>query len=873
MDEVRDTRDQLIQLLKEGGFNLRKWSSNERQLLEDLPEHMISPVSLTFTEASASKTLGLAWNPKQDEFIFSTTLKNKTESETNNKSSKRQILSDISTIFDPLGLLSPITIKAKILFQQIWKYKIEWDDTVPDEIEKEWRTLKTELTNMQPFKINRWLGLRANKNCELHAFCDASEKAFSCVVYSKITEGKQQQIALVAAKTKVAPIQKHQTLPRLELCGAHLLAQLVNKIKLCFDKPNIKVTAWTDSMIVLGWLKGDVSRWKAYVGHRVQEIISVVPAGSWKHVRSEQNPADCASRGLLPSQLHNFPLWFNGPEWLNSETIPETHDTIKMPEIELKSLGVAFHNNHVARPSAREDAAMDHPNMNDPAASKQLPNSPIEVPDTTTSNDKSCSEPQKAVTNNTKQRFKSSKISSSLLCILVTLLTLFQPTRQSSDGINVTPFEPNRGVYFDKIGNLQTVHDDWKIVTYYNMTTYWQGMENIHRVVKHLGERCEQFAYQTLCKTIMTEFEQELNELDHNNYMLETHHGQTRGRVTRGLVDGVGYLANSLFGVLDERFATQYKKDIETLHNNRDHLLNLIKSQTSIIEAHNNILKRNEEAMNSQFNLLEQHLNATENYLKKLNEAVQQDEALNYFNIMALTSSTILSKLRHIQQMLLDTAINIHHGHVDTRLLPQNQLFQELNIISGQLPQQLSLPVDNIQNQLADIYKLLEVKSRLFDKYFIIEITLPLTGDTPFTIYKTIPIPMIKNNNQSITMKTNSEYVAVNVRKETYMQLTNSDLEHCIKIEPRTYVCSLNKPTRNMRNHQIPCEIGAITNITLSKCIYTSESCNNKWITLQKPNTWLYVCCTDCQLQIICEGRMTTKAIRSTGILEAKKDA
>ncbi|KAH9632535.1 hypothetical protein HF086_012342 [Spodoptera exigua] len=159
----------------------------------------------------------------------------------------------------------------------------------------------------------------------------------------------------------------------------------------------------------------------------------------------------------------------------------------------------------------------------------KLPNSPIEVPDTTTSNDKSCSEPQKAVTNNTKQRFKSSKISSSLLCILVTLLTLFQPTRQSSDGINVTPFEPNRGVYFDKIGNLQTVHDDWKIVTYYNMTTYWQGMENIHRVVKHLGERCEQFAYQTLCKTIMTEFEQELNELDHNNYMLETHHGQTRG--------------------------------------------------------------------------------------------------------------------------------------------------------------------------------------------------------------------------------------------------------------------------------------------------------------------------------------------------------
>ncbi|KAJ8708450.1 hypothetical protein PYW07_010575 [Mythimna separata] len=355
--------------------------------------------------------------------------------------------------------------------------------------------------------------------------------------------------------------------------------------------------------------------------------------------------------------------------------------------------------------------------------------------------------------------------------------------------------------------------------------------------------------------------------------MLETHHGQIRGRVTRGLINGVGYLANSLFGVLDERFASQYKQDIETLHNDRDHLLNLIKKQTSIIEAQNNILKRNEEAMNTQFDLISKHLNMTDDYLQKLGKSVEENENLNYFNIMALTTSIITSKLRHIQHMLLDTAINIHHGHVDTRLLPQSQLFQELNIISGQLPQHLSIPVDNIQTQLADIYKLLEVKSRLMDNYFIIEITLPLTGDTQFALYQTIPIPMITNGKlDSLKMKTSSKYVAVNIRKETYMQLSGSDLEHCIKIEPSTYICSLSTPTRNMRSHQTPCEIGAITNITLSKCMYASETCNNKWTPLQKPNTWLYVCCEDCQLQIYCEGHgMTSKALHSTGILEAKE--
>ena len=155
------------------------------------------------------------------------------------------------------------------------------------------------------------------------------------------------------------------------------------------------------------------------------------------------------------------------------------------------------------------------------------------------------------------------------------------------------------------------------------MTTYWQGMENIqYRVVKYLGENCEQFAYQTMCKTIMTEFEQGLNELEHNNYMLDTHHEQTRWRVTPGLINGK-HIAISLFGVLDDRFTIHYKNDIDTLQNNRDHLLNLINVQTSIIEAYNNILKRNEESMNEQFNLLHKHMNETENYLQTLGKDLE----------------------------------------------------------------------------------------------------------------------------------------------------------------------------------------------------------------------------------------------------------
>ena len=224
---------------------------------------------------------------------------------------KHLILSTIARFYDPLGLLSPAIIPLKYLFQKICMLKINWDTQLPNEIYDTWSAISDERCTSGDVDKNDIVSY------QLHGFADASHTAYGCVVYLRIKTKKGVKVKLLTSKRKVCPL-KGETIPRLELMAALLLAQLSTSVynALNLSRNINKLFCWSDSQIVLYWIYGDHKAQKSFVQNRLNQSRALVDKQCWNYCSTKQNPADIVSRGMSLSKLCNNDLWWNGPEIL-----------------------------------------------------------------------------------------------------------------------------------------------------------------------------------------------------------------------------------------------------------------------------------------------------------------------------------------------------------------------------------------------------------------------------------------------------------------------------------------------------------------------------------------------------------------------------
>ncbi|XP_025264356.1 uncharacterized protein LOC112637891 [Camponotus floridanus] len=265
---------------------------------------------LSSPEVVSQRLSGLQWHPATDDFSFATrhiALPSVT---------KRSVLSLVAQLFDPLGWLAPVVVRAKIAFQSTWLQGLEWDAPLDDASASAWITFHAQIPVLEQIRVPRWINLgHSCTRIEVHGFSDASERAYSAVVYLKTWSNDSWIVRLVTAKTKVTPL-KQVSLPRLELSAAVLFCRLAKHALGILDL-TAPLHLWTDSTVTLGWIRGHPSRWQTYVANRVSEIQRTTPQAAWHHVPGQDNPADCASRGLSPKELLSHPLWWQGPPWLS----------------------------------------------------------------------------------------------------------------------------------------------------------------------------------------------------------------------------------------------------------------------------------------------------------------------------------------------------------------------------------------------------------------------------------------------------------------------------------------------------------------------------------------------------------------------------
>ena len=304
---------ELYDRMKQGGFTLRSWTSSD----PDLRQEMINNNHYVEHDSPVEKVLGYNYST-QDDFLQLSQLNIKSEC-----CSKRTILSESSKIFDPLGLVLPVTVQSKLLMREIWLKKFTWDENLDSDILHCWKSLAHDLTGLHELQFPRQ-AIDDDITADLVLFCDASKRAYSFAAYS--IQSNRPSANLLFSKSKVAPI-KEKSLPTLELLSVYLAIKCLPFILDSYPKAVFRdIIVAVDAQVVLSWLlTGEIQSQNQFAKNRLADIFLMIAKLkeefkinlSFKFVPTSDNPADLATRGLSLKKFKDmFDFWINGPKWL-----------------------------------------------------------------------------------------------------------------------------------------------------------------------------------------------------------------------------------------------------------------------------------------------------------------------------------------------------------------------------------------------------------------------------------------------------------------------------------------------------------------------------------------------------------------------------
>lgn len=302
-------------------IRLHKIMSSSEDVLQQFPpgETARGSHTLESKDGVITRTLGVVWDPVKDCFSVNV-------APADRPFTKRGVLSVVNSLYDPLGMVSPIVLAGRLIMRAVLPHKgspeelhkLGWDDPLPTDKLEEWSSWVTSLQQINKLEIPRCFIRHPNvEKQELHVFADASQEAIGYIIYIRTLSSQGPHVCLLEANSRVSP-RAATTIPRLELNAALESTVAVRRILRELTRQPETVSFYSDSMIVLGYLHNKSARYTKYISRRVEMILSVSTLDQWHYVATALNPADIASRPTKPEELLNS-RWTLGPDCLWQE--------------------------------------------------------------------------------------------------------------------------------------------------------------------------------------------------------------------------------------------------------------------------------------------------------------------------------------------------------------------------------------------------------------------------------------------------------------------------------------------------------------------------------------------------------------------------
>ena len=344
VEEAVKTLTEARSILGKFGIRLHKIISTHTEVLNSFPSSEIAEKldHVDISNTPEQSALGIRWIVTKDELRLSCNVKNV-------EFTKRGILRGLGLLYDPLGIAAPVALTGRLLQRKLFQAtsggEVDWNAPLPEEYRDEWETWLTQLPEVSLLSLRRCYrpeGFGSPLYSELHVFCDASKESVGHVIYLRQFSDKLcPSVSFVCGSSRVSP-KAATSIPRLELCAALYAIQSYQHVRNEIDLIFKRVCFYSDSKVVLGYLKNQTKRFSRYVTSRVGLILAASTIDQWHYVETEKNPADIATRPQTPRSLMKT-TWFSGPDFLrdgdNPSPLTEEEEENNLPE-SLKEVSV-----------------------------------------------------------------------------------------------------------------------------------------------------------------------------------------------------------------------------------------------------------------------------------------------------------------------------------------------------------------------------------------------------------------------------------------------------------------------------------------------------------------------------------------------------